>query len=363
MADDFQTSRRPGFLIRFMFYCIIPVVVIGVAGYFYTKGGRYITTENAYVKADIVQIGTNIDGLITRVYVGDNETVEAGALLFTIDARPYEKELAVAEADVATARQTIEAQRARYRQGQVAIQAADERVRYLKKEFERQDELLQKGHGTQARVDETRHDLNMARRDASEAREDLQSILAALAGDADIPVEQHPAYLHAEAKRQIAALNLSYAKVRAPTAGVLTRVTVEPGEFIESGDLLLAIVSNENLWVEANLKEVDLEHLNVGQRATVVLDSLPDIQWQATVSSVSPATGSEFSVIPAQNATGNWVKVVQRVPVKLILADRPGSDALRAGLTAAVSIDTERERDLAAIIGSVFAQSSKPAAD
>lgn len=357
MSEE-QLSRRSGFLIRFSLYFLVPVTVVIAGGYFYAKGGRYITTENAYVKADIVQIGTSIDGLITGVFAEDNKRVEAGDPLFIIDARPYEKALAVALADVAAARQTIEARRGRYRQARIAIAAADERVRYLKKEFERQDELLNRGHGTQARVDKTGHDLSMAKREAARSREDLQAALAELAGDADIPVEEHPAYLHADAMRQIAELNLSYTRVVAPTSGVLTRVTVEPGEFVEAGDRLLAIVGTENLWVEANLKEVDLAGLRVGQKATVTLDSLPDIEWDATVGSISPATGSEFSVLPAQNATGNWVKVVQRVPVRLILADRPGADILRPGLTADVSIDTGRERDIVAIISNVFAHSA-----
>jgi membrane fusion protein, multidrug efflux system len=357
MADE-QKPRRPGILVRLGLYFVVPALAIGVGGYMYAKSGRYITTENAYVKADIVQISTNIDGLITNVYVDENQHVDAGDPVFTIDPRPFQKALAIAKADMTSARQTIEALRARYGLGQAAITSAKERVRYLKSEYDRQQELLQEGVGTQAKFDKTEHDLNMSKRDLASVREDNQIVLAELAGDPEITVEQHPAYLHAEAKYDIAALNLSYAGVVAPTSGILTQVSVEPGEYVEAGDALLAIVGTEDLWVEANLKEVDLTYLKVGLRATVVLDSLPDVEWQATVDSISPATGAEFSVLPAQNASGNWVKVVQRVPVRLKLADRPGAEALRAGLTASISIDTERERDMAAIIGKVFAHSS-----
>lgn len=353
-----QSPRRPGLLVRLGLYGVVPVLVLCGAGYLYAKSGRYITTENAYVKADIVQVGTNIDGLITTVFAKENQRINAGEPIFTIDPRPYEKALAIAEAGVATAKQTIMALQAHYRQGQVTIRGAEERVRYLKSEHVRQNDLLQDGVGTQAKFDKTEHDLSMARRDLSSVREDNQMVLAQLAGDPEIPVEQHPTYLHAEAELDIANLNLSYATVNAPTSGILTRVSVEPGEYVEAGDTLLAIVGTHDLWVEANLKEVDLAYLKVGQNATVVLDSLPDVEWQATVDSISPATGAEFSVLPAQNASGNWVKVVQRVPVRLKLADRPGADALRAGLTAAISIDTERERDMATIIGSVFAHTS-----
>ncbi len=356
--SEVQPRKSPGLLLRAILFVVVPAVVLGIGGYLYTKGGRYISTENAYVKAGIVHISTNIDGLITEVFALENQRVTKGEPLFAIDPRPYEKALAGAEADLASARQQIEALRAHYRQGQVAITAAQEQIRYLKKEYGRQEELLQKGSGTQSRFDATQHDLTMAQRQLASAREDNLMVLAELAGEPDIAAEQHPVYLRAEAARQVAALNLSYARIDAPASGILTNVNLEPGEYVEKGQALMAIVATENLWVEANLKEVDLGHIVVGQKATVVLDSLPDVEWLATVDSISPATGAEFSVLPPQNATGNWVKVVQRIPVRLVLAARPGADALRAGLTATVSIDTEYERDVAVLIGKVFARSS-----
>jgi len=343
---------------RIVLFGAIPALALGVAGYLYVKGGRYISTENAYVKADIVRVSTNIDGQVTEVFVSENQRIAKGEPLFAIDPRPYEKALAGAEADLVAARQRIEALRARYRQGQVSIAAAQEQVSYLKKEFARQDELLKKGVGTQARFDETEHALNMARRELAGARENNQMVLAELAGEPDIATEQHPDFLHAEAQREMAALNLSYARVSAPAAGVMTKVSLEPGEYVTKGQSMMAIVSTDNLWVEANLKEVDLGNLKVGQKATVILDSLPDVEWSATVDSISPATGAEFSVLPPQNATGNWVKVVQRIPVRLALASRPGMDALRAGLTATIRIDTGYERDMAVLIGRVFANTS-----
>lgn len=355
MVDE-QKPSRLGILARLALYGIVPALALGVAGYIYIKSGRYITTENAYVKANIVQISTNIDGLITKVFVQENQHINAGDPIFTIDPRPYEKALEIARAGTTTARQTIEIVRARYRQGRVNALAAQELVRYLKTEYDRQQKLLEDGISTQVNLDKIDHDLKMAKRELSSVHEDNQMILVELAGEPQIAVEQHPIYLLAAAEQDIAVINLSYAHVAAPTSGILTHVSVEPGEYVEAGQALLAIVITEDVWVEANLKEVDLTYLKVGQKAIVVLDSLPDVEWQATVDSISPATGAEFSVLPAQNASGNWVKVVQRVPVRLKLADRPGTDALRAGLTAAISIDTERERDIAELIGRVFAQ-------
>ena len=356
--SDVPHQKRLGLLVRIVLFGAIPALALSVAGYLYAKGGRYITTENAYVKADIVRVSTNIDGQVTEVFISENQRIDKGDPLFAIDPRPYEKVLAGAEADLTAARHRIEALRAHYRQGQGAIAAAQEQVSYLKKEFTRQEELLKKGVGTQARFDETEHALNMAKRDLASAREDNLMVRAELAGDPEIAPERHPDYLHAEAQREMAALNLSYAIVLSPAAGVLSKVSLEPGEYVTKGQSMMAIVSTENLWVEANLKEVDLGNISVGQKAIVVLDSLPDVEWPATVDSISPATGAEFSVLPPQNATGNWVKVVQRIPVRLLLADRPGAESLRAGLTASISIDTGLERDVAVLIGKVFANTS-----
>ncbi len=356
--SDTRPRKSPGVAVRVILFAAIPALVLGAGGYFYAKGGRYISTENAYIKAEIVQIGTNIDGLVTEVSARENRRVAKGDPLFSLDPRPYEKALAAAQADLASARQKIESLRAHYRQGQVSIAAAQERIRYLKISFTRQEELLRKGHGTQVRFDEMEHDLNMARRKLAGVREDNRMVLAELSGEPGILIEDHPIYLHARAAREMAALNLSYARILAPTNGIVTNVNLEPGEYVIKGRPLLAIVGTENLWVEANLKEVDLAHIEVGQKATAILDSLPGVEWRATVDSISPATGAEFSVLPPQNATGNWVKVVQRVTVRLVLAKRPGAEALRAGLTATVRIDTERERDVAALIGKVFAGTS-----
>jgi len=359
MNEHSATGNRR-FLTRLFLMVGVPVVALVAAVYVYSTGGRYVTTENAYVKSDIINISTNIDGLVTDVFVEDNQHVSTGDNLFTVDARLYEKQLAIAEADVESARQTIAALQSRYREGQAVVAAAWERVRYLKAELERQDELLKKGHGTQAKFDSMEHDVKAAERQLTIARETNRTVLAQLGGDPNLPLEKHPQYLHAIAQRDFALVNLSYTQIASPVSGIVTNVDLEAGEYVEAGDSLLAIVDTTAPWVEANLKEVDLEHVSVGQKATVTLDSLPDVEWAATVESISPATGAEFSVLPPQNATGNWVKVVQRIPVRLVLSERAGMDKLRAGLTATISIDTEQSRDIYAMVNRVFAGTPDP---
>ncbi len=339
---------------------VIPAAVIAIAVAFYLSGGRYISTENAYVKSDIVQISTNLDGLITRVYARENQVVAKGDRLFSVDSRLIRKQLAVADADVATAVQQILALRSRYKEGQSATIGAEERVRYLKSEQKRQRELLDKGLGTRAALDSVEHDTRAAQRRLELQRQVNHTVLAELGGAPDLPTEQHPIYLHAVAKKELAVVKLSYAEVRAPVSGIVTNVVLKPGEYVEAGELLLAIVDTSSRWVEVNLKEVDLEHLRIGQSATVVLDSLPNVRWRATVASIAPVTGAEFSILPPQNATGNWVKVVQRVPVRLELTDASGLERFRGGLTARVTIDTGQSRNLSMLFNRVFAGTHEP---
>ncbi|MCP4331883.1 MAG: HlyD family secretion protein [Gammaproteobacteria bacterium] len=353
-------GRGHRWLWRTFLMLVVPVLVLVIAAYFYLSGGRYVSTDNAYVKSNIIQISTNIDGLITAVFVDENQRIDKGDKLFNVDARLIETQLAVAEADVAAAVQSITALRSRYQEGQTATTAVLERVRYLKSELERQREILAKGLGTQSALDAIEHDVKAAERRLAIQRQTNRTVLAELGGDPNMPTEQHPKYLRAVAEKELAMLNLLYTAVRSPVSGTVTNVALKTGEYVEAGDLLLAIVDGSSRWIEANLKEVDLEHVQVGQSASVVLDSLPDVTWQASVASIAPVTGAEFSILPPQNATGNWVKVVQRVPVRLELVDRSGLERFRAGLTATISIDTQQSRDLGMLFNRVFAGTHEP---
>lgn len=341
---------------RSILLTVPPLLIVSAVVYIYATGGRHVTTENAYVKAEIISISANVDGQVAEVIVRDNQTVQEGDKLFALDPRPFEIALAAARAELAGIAQRVASLRAHYRQGEMEIAAAEERIRYLEVAHDRQVNLLSEGVGTQARFDETEHDLTMARRQLNVVQETNQMVLADLGGSAELPIEEHPLYLRAMADQEQAELNLSYATVRAPRTGVLSRVSLEVGEHVETGDALFALVTTQETWIEANFKEVQLTHVRVGQSAMITIDSYPGREWRATVESISPATGAEFAILPPQNATGNWVKVVQRIPVRLTFDGDLDMSLLRAGMTAAVSIDTGHERDVAAFFRSVLAE-------
>ena len=338
---------------------VIGPAVIAVGGiHWYLSSARYITTDNAYVRTETIRISTNINGRVKDVRVTDNQAVEKGDVLFLLDRRPLRLELAAAEAEVDMVAQRIAALRAEFAESQDLIASAQERIRYLKTKFEREKALKDKGIKSQSTLDDVEHELNTSRQALKAAIQAREKVRADLAGGPDVPLPEHPEYAFAIAKRDRAMLNLEYAEILAPRAGRVGRITLQPGEFVEAGDALFALVGDSDPWIEANLKEVQLADLIVGQRADVIVDAYPDVTFEAVVASVSPATGAEFAILPPQNASGNWVKVVQRVPVRLEL-DLKGNalPALRAGMTVQVSIDSEKEQTFADLVSSVFAMS------
>ena len=347
MAEEPKYETKHNNKVRGLLLGAAPLIVLAFSGYLYATGGRYVETENAYIKAEIVTISANVDGQVQNVLVRDNQRVETDQVLFKIDPRKFEIEKAAAEAEVANAKQRIDSLRAQFRQGQMDIAAARERIRYLVLEHERQEKLLSKGVGTQARFDASEHALSIANRRLGSVQETNRMVLADLGGNPEMPVEQHPLYLKALAALENANLNLEYTTVRAPFAGMLSRINLEKGEYLEAGDPLFALVLIDEPWIEANLKEVQLTHVRVGQKARVTLDGYPDMVLTAKIESISPATGAEFAVLPPQNASGNWVKVVQRIPVRLELTNPINPQMLRVGMTVTVEIDTEFERSVA----------------
>lgn len=320
-----------------------PVAVLLVAGFYYFTSGRYVGTDNAYLKADTVTVSAQVDGVISRVAVAENEPVATGQVLFEIDAEPYRLALQRADAELANARSELVALKAQYRQSQRQLQLAQSNLDFARRELDRQLGLDRRKLTSRAAVDQARHNVEQATRAMQVSREQEAQILAQLGGDADTPVEQLPRYRQALAAQQQAALDLRHTTVRAPFAGVATN-TPEPGAYVKPGGPIMSVVGTQRIWVVANFKETDLTHVRPGQPVTIHVDAYPDHDWRGTVASVSQATGAEFSVLPAQNATGNWVKVVQRIPVRISVDPDGNADVLRAGMSTEVSIDTGRYR-------------------
>jgi membrane fusion protein (multidrug efflux system) len=345
-------SRR---LIRPLLLVIVPVIV-GLSGlYWYAMSGRFVSTENAYVKADMVAISPDVDGRVIAVEVAENQFVRQGDVLFRIDPEPFQIALDMAEAKTLAVRNDIEAARAEFRQIEAEIEEARERVQFYAHQAERQRELQGRGISTEVQLEEAEVELIAAQQRVMALREKLRTVLAKLGGDPASAAELHPMYRQAEAERDMAALDLADTEVRAPVDGVISRMRLQPGEWLEEGEPAFSMINPATTWIEANLKETQLEHVEVGQQVEIEADAYPNDLWIGKVTSISPATGAEFALIPPQNATGNWVKVVQRLPVRIAVEPREDQPSLRAGMTVTVSIDTEREPELAKIFNRAVA--------
>ena len=335
----------PRKLLRPLLLVVIPLVALALALHWYARGARYAETDNAYVKAQVIPISAEVSGRVAEVMVRDQQRVAGGAPLFRLDPVPFQLALARAEAQLSVVRTEIETLRAEYRSARVDAEEQAERIPFLERQFERQARMKEKGMSREDQYDESQSTLETAKKRLTALRERTSRALAALDGKPDAPAERHPRYQQAMAMRDSAQLDLTRTSVSAPAAGVVSNLKLRPGEFVEHGAAKFSLVEEGLLWVEANYKETQLTDMREGQPVRLSADAYPGRAWKARVTTIGAATGAEFAVLPPQNATGNWVKVVQRIPVRIAIDDTGGGrPPLRAGMTVTVSVDTGRER-------------------
>ena len=317
-----------------------PLAVAGFFGWEWVQSSRQVGTDNAYVKAERILVAPQVGGRVVEVAVGQNQPVKKGDLLFRIDAQPLEIALAQNEALLAHMANSASASRAKVSGAGSSIQAARETLAWAQRDLARMQQLAGQQLVSRKMLDDARHAVAEARTDLADAIASQSEAAATLSGSAGTATEDLPDYRAALAMVAKARLDLEHAEVRAPADGVIGTHDLQVGEFLATGQTAMPLVATDPVWIEANFKETELTRMQVGQSATIEVDSYPGVKWTAHVASIAPASGAEFSVLPAQNATGNWVKIVQRIPVRLEI-DGAQADApvLRAGMSAEVSID------------------------
>jgi len=339
-AEVDPTAGRESFLRRFRWPLMIggPLIILAVVGYFILTGGRFESTDDAYVQIAKDPVAASVGGRVTDIYVHENQFVRKGQVLFRLDSRDFQANAAAAQAQLANAELQVQAQKAAYGQQQANVQIARDGVAYADKEAARLRQMASAGVASQQQVDQAVNAARQAHSQLAAAQQGAAQALAALGGNPNAAAESHPAVMQARANLQRAQLNVAYTEVVAPADGVVTRVDQMPvGTYLNASQTGFWLLSGQP-WVEANFKEDQLAHMRVGQPVEVKVDAYPD-KLSAHVASFSPGTGQAFSPLPAQNATGNWVKVVQRLPVRIEFDKTPPGMAARAGLSAHVKVD------------------------
>ena len=400
-----ETDKEKKFK-RFILLIFIPLMTIMfILGFFYSLG-RYITTENAYIKAPIISIQSQIPGRVKTVFVKDNQQVKKGQKLFKIDTAKLKLDLSEQKQNLLTIKKEIDNRKSKYNEAteeiklaeeeikyyllemrraksliNVEIKLAEEKVKYHQLEFNRIKNLVNKGVGLKSKLDEEqylyqsainnlkavklnsnfeeiKHSYTSSKQKLNIINDKAKTILTTLNGDAELKFDEHPLYLKHLSKLEQIIFDIEQSTIFAEQDGIIAQMNLEEGEYIDIGKVLFAIVDEKNAWLEANLKETELTNIKVNQSAVFTPDAYPNNSWNAKIESISPATGSEFSILPPQNSSGNWVKVVQRVPVKIAIGSsiineniqNNSKKDLRVGMSVSVTIDTKYKRDVPFII-------------
>ena len=343
--------------LRFLLFLLLPLALIAGA-YWYVAGGQVMSTDDAYIEADKVGVSTDVSGIVKAVEVTENQHVEAGQILYRLDDLPFRLALERAEAQIGLVRNKLDALRANYGDIEAQIKQAQDDAAYFDHEFHRQQYLRSQHVVSDETLDTARRNLQDAQQKQASLTQQLAAVAANLDGDPNLPIERHAQYRDAVAARDEAARQLDHAIVKAPFAGIVTDVpAVAPGKYLQAAMTSFYLVATDHVWVDANPKETELTWVRPGQPATVVVDTYPDAEWRGTVESISPAASQEFALLPAQNTSGNWVKVVQRVPMRLrVDTSDKTRPPLRAGMSVEVGVDTGHRRGLPHFLAALFGQ-------
>jgi membrane fusion protein (multidrug efflux system) len=345
------TTKKPRRKRNLVLWIAGPAVVLVIGAYFYVTSGRFVSTDNAYVQADQVNIASQVPGRVVEVLVHENQAVKKGDILFKIDSQPLEIAVARNEAQLNSVHSLLGAARAGFRSAQATVKSADEALRVNDAQYKRMRELRARGLVAEKDVDDAANNYANARgtRDSDVAA--VAKAEGLLGGLPTTPDERLAAYKLAEVTLAQARLDLEHATVRAPMDGTIGKQNLQPGDFLAIGQAAMPLIATQSMWVNANFKETELTNVVIDQPATVEVDTYPGKKWKAHVASISPASGAEFSILPPQNATGNWVKIVQRIPVRVVIDDQDNGpnhpvQVLRAGMSAIVEIDTGRQNSI-----------------
>jgi membrane fusion protein (multidrug efflux system) len=349
-----EPRNRAG-LSRFMLIVVLPAAAVVLGTMWWLSGGRYVSTDNAYVGADKSLITPQVTGPIVAVHVREGQRVEAGAPLFDLDSAPYQTALTLAQGRLAAAKVEFANLQAAYASNENQIAMGQKAVDLRQNDYNRKLDLVNSHSGTRADLDTSQAALVQAQQILEFVRNQQESTKIKLGGGPTATIDTFPDYIQAKAGLEDAERNLARTHIVAPIAGVATQVDqAELGRVAPAGQAVFAVVEDHGLWVDANPKESDLTYVHAGQPASVTIDTFPGRDFKGRVCSIAPGTGSQFSILPAQNASGNWVKVVQRVPLRFCFDPSENTEGLRAGMSANVSIDTGRTRSLGELLISPF---------
>jgi membrane fusion protein (multidrug efflux system) len=337
-------AKRRGIVKPILMLGGIAVVIVGT-GYFWLTGGRYVSTDDSYAEAAEVNATTDVSGIVSHVLVHEGDTVKTGQDLFRLGEKRYLIALDGAKAKLAETALNLAGMKEDYQRMLKDADTAAAKVAEDQSDYGRYASLIRSGGVTRAEYDDAKYKLQADQANLAALQEQAKTQLAKLGGDINKPIDQFPDYLSGEADVAEAQRQLDHTVVHAPFDGIVTNVeSLQPGQYLTASSPAFGIVSTDDVWVTAQLKETQLTYVRVGQAVSISVDAYPGQKWTGVVQSIAPASGSQFSLLPAENSSGNWVKVVQRIPVRIRITGGPKDLELRAGMSTEVSVDTGHQR-------------------